>query len=85
MHGSGGEVQEEWLIGRNLPGVGNEADRFVHQVFGEMIALLRRLFRLDLVVVVDQLRIILVRVAAQEAVETLKTAPKRPSIIRSSR
>ena len=59
--------------------------RLVDQVFGQVIALLRRLRRLNLMVVVDQVGIILVRVAAQESVIALETAAQRPTIVRTRR
>ena len=69
------------LFGRHLLGVGDEADRAVDQILGEVIPLFGRLLRLDRVVVVDQLGIILVRVAAQEAVVAFETAAERPSVV----
>ena len=85
VHGAGGEIEEERLVGHDLLGIGDKADGLVDQILGEMVALFRRLLRLDLVVVVDQLRVILVRVAAQEAVEALEPAAQRPAVIRSGR
>ena len=58
-------------------------DRLVDQIVGEVIAFLGRLRRLDLMVVVDQLRIILVRVAAEEAVEAVEAASQRPAVVGS--
>ena len=56
VRGPEAEVQVEGLVGVDLLGVGDELDRLVDQVLGEVVALLRRRRRLDLVVVVDQLR-----------------------------
>ena len=82
---AGGEIQEERLVRRHLLGVPNELDRLVDEVFGQMVALLRRLRRLDLVVVIDQIGIVLVSVAAEETVVTLEAASQRPAIVRSRR
>ncbi len=82
---AGAEIQEEGLVGRDLLGVGDEADGLVGQVLGQVVALCGGLLRLDRVVVVDQLRIVLVGVAAQEAVVALETAPQRPAIVGAGR
>ena len=82
MHGAGGEVKEERLVGCDLLGIGDETDGLVHEVFCEVVALFGRLLRLHLVVVVDEFRIVLVGVAAQKAVEALETAPQGPAVIR---
>ena len=66
--GAGGEVQEERFVGRDLFQIRDELDRLVRQIGGEVVALLRRLRRLDLVVVEDQVRVVLVGVAAEEPV-----------------
>ena len=60
VHRARAEVHEEGLVGRDLFGVGDEADCLVHQILGQVIALFRRFRRLDRMVVVDQLRIVLV-------------------------
>ena len=73
------------LFGRDLLGVGDEADGLVHQVLGQVIALFRRLLRLDRVVVVHQLRVVLVRVAAEEAVVALEAAAQRPAVVGARR
>ena len=77
------EVHEERLVGRDLLGVGDEADRFVRQIFGQVVAFFRRLLRLHRVVVVNQLGIILVRLAAEKTVEALEAAAQRPAIVRA--
>ena len=79
MGGAEAEVQVEGLVGVDLLGVRDELDRLVDQVLGEVVALLGRPRRLDLVVVVDQVGIPLARVAAQEAVEALEAAGQRAS------
>ena len=75
VHGARAEVHEERFVRRHLLGVGDETDRLVHQVLGEVVALFGCLGRLHLVVIIDQLGVILVGFAAQEAVETLETTP----------
>ena len=85
VRGAGAEVQEERLVRRDLLGVGDERDRLVDQVLGQVIALLRGARRLDLMVVVDQLRIPLAGVATEEAVEALEATPQRPPVVRPGR
>jgi len=80
---AGTEIHEERLLRRHLLGVGNEADCLIRQVCGQMVAFFRRLLRLDLMVVVDQVRIILMRVAAHKSVEPLEAAAKRPAVVRA--
>ena len=75
------EVQEERLVGGDLFRVGDELVRLVDQIGGQVVALLRRLRRLDLMVVVDQIRVVLVGVAAEEAVEALEAAAQRPAVV----
>jgi hypothetical protein len=53
VHRAGAEVHEERLVGRDLLGIGDETDRAVDKVLGQVIALLGRPGRGDLVVVVD--------------------------------
>ena len=85
VRGARAEIHEEGLVRRDLLGVGDEADGLVHEVLGQMIALLRRLGRFDRVIVVRQIRVVLVRVAAQEAVEPLEPAAQRPAVVGSGR
>ena len=79
---AGAEVQVERLVGIDLFGVGDELDRLVGEVLGQVVALLGAPRRLDLVVVVDELGVPLARVAAEEAVVALEPAPQRPAVIR---
>ena len=85
MRGAEAEVQVERLVGIDLLGVGDELDGLVDQVLGEVVALLGRGRRLDLVVVVDQLGIPLARVAAEEAVEALEASRQWPAVVRPRR
>jgi hypothetical protein len=55
--------------------------RLSHEVGREVVALLRGLIRLGLAVVAHELRVILMRVAAQKAVEALESAAKRPAVV----
>ena len=75
------EIEEERLVGSDLLQVGDEADRLVGKIGGQVIALFRRLRRLDLMIVVDEVGIILMRVAAQEPVIALEPAAERPAVI----
>ena len=77
------EIEEERLVRSDLLQVGDEADRRVGEIGGEVIAFFRRFRRLDLMIVVDEVGIILMGVAAEEAVIALEAAPERPPIIRA--
>ena len=63
VHGPGGEVEKERLLGIHLAGIGDETHRPIHQIFREVVALLGRLGGLHLVIVGHQLGVVLVRVA----------------------
>ena len=58
-------------------------DRLVGKIGGEVIALFRGLRRLDLMIVIDEVGIILMRVAAEKAVIALEAASQRPAVIRA--
>ena len=77
-------VEEERLVRRDDLGVTDERDRLVRDVDREVIALLRALGLLDRMVVVDDVRVPLVRFGAQEAVEALEAATERPVLLRRS-
>ena len=77
------EIEKERFVGRDLLEVGDERDRPIGEIFGEVIALFRRFRRLDLMVVVDEVRIVLMRVAAQKPVVPLEAAAERPAIVRA--
>ena len=53
----------------------------VDEVGGEVVALLGRRRRLDLMVVVDQIGVPLAGVAAEEPVEALEAAAERPAVV----
>jgi len=78
------KVQKEGLVGRNLLGRSDELDRLVYQILSEMVALLRRLGWLDLVVVIDQVGILLVGIAAQEAIIALEAPSQWPAVVGAS-
>ena len=82
---AGAEVQVERLVRGDLLGVGDERDRLVGQVRGQVVALLGSRRRLDLVVVGDQVRIPLAGVAAEEAVEAVEAPAQRPPVVRTGR
>ena len=75
------EIKKERLVGGDLLQVGDEVDRLVGKIGGEVVALFRRLRRLDLMVVINEIGIILVRVAAEKAVIALEAAAQRPAVI----
>ncbi len=75
------QVQVEGFVGVDLAKVRDELDRLVDEVLRQVVALLGRLRWLDRVVVVDELGVPLARVAAQEAVEALETAPQGPAVV----
>ena len=76
--GAGRVVEEERLLRRDRLGVADELERLVGDVVGEVVALLRRARLVDHVVVVDEVRIPLVRLGAEEPVPALKAASRRP-------
>ena len=83
VHSPGAEIHEERFVRRDLLGVGYEADSLIGQVLGQMVTFLGRLGWLYPVVVVSQIRIVLVGVAAQEAIVTLETAAEGPAVVRA--
>ena len=76
------EIQEERLprIDRLL--IAQKAHRAIDQILRQVVALLRPLRRIDVVIVVDQLRVELIRLSAQKAVEAVETALQRPLLER---
>ena len=83
MLGPGGEVEEEWLVGSDLLGVGDKRDRLVSEVLGEVVALLGGVLRLHSVVVGGQLGVVLVGIATHEPEVAVEAAAQRPAIIRA--
>ena len=76
--GAGGVVEEERLLGGHRLGVLDELERLVCDVLGEVIALLGSARLIDRMVVVNQIRIPLVRLGAEEPVPALKAAATWP-------
>ena len=74
MPRAGTEIHEERLVGRDLLGVGDEPDRLVHEVYREVVAVFGRLRLVYRMVVVHEIWIPLIRIAAQEAVVALEAA-----------
>ena len=72
VHSTGAEMQVKRLVRCNLLGISDELDRLVGQVLGQVVTLLGCPRWLDLVVVVDQVRIVLVGVATQKTVVALE-------------
>ena len=77
----GREVHEERLVGVDDLGRLDHADRLVGEVLREVVALLGRAGRVDLAVVLHQVGVPLVRLAAEEPVEALEPAPERPAAL----
>ena len=80
--GAWAEVHEERLVGRDRLGVLDELDRLVGEVRGQVVSVLGHGRLVDRVVVVDQVGIPLVGLAAEEAVVALEPAPDRPVALR---
>jgi hypothetical protein len=85
VHSAGAEVHEERLVGRDLLRIGDHRLRFADKVRRKMIALFGSLVGFGLAVVAHQLRIVLVGVAAEKAIEALEPAAERPAVIRAGR
>ena len=82
--GTGREPEEERLRRRRGAQVGEVEAGHVDHVLGEVVPLLRRARRVDLVVVVHEIGVVLVGLAAEEAVEPLEAATERPPVARAS-
>ena len=75
---AGAEPQVPGLLGRGRLAVGDERDRFVGQVLGQVVAVLGHRWLVDVVVVLDQRRVPVVGLAADEPVEAVEAARERP-------
>lgn len=73
MDGTERDVAEEGSVGPDRLRVVDELDRVVDQVLGDVVALLGRRGRVDVVLVVDELRGELVGLALQEPVEPVSS------------
>ena len=78
MGRSGGEVHEERLVGHQRLLLPDPGDRVIRQILGEVVALLRRLRRLDRRDAVVERRVVLVGLRADEPVEVLEAAAQGP-------
>ena len=86
MGGAGREVGEERLVGRERMCLPDPGDGVVGEVLGEVVALLRGLLGLDRRRAAVQRGVVLVRLAADEAVEVLEAAATgRPGVERPDR
>src|SRR5262245_28544511 len=85
VSGSWAKIHEERLVGSDLLGIGDEADCFVHQIFGQVVTLFGTLLRLNRMVVRNQFGIILVGLAAEKTVEALEASTERPAVVRTCR
>ncbi len=81
VRGARAEVHEERLVRRGLLAVGDHRLGLFHEVRREVIALFRRGRRFDLMIVVDEIGVPLVRFPPKETVEALEAAPQRPAVI----
>src|SRR5215471_16874966 len=79
------KIHKEGLVGSDLFGVGDEANRFVHQIFGQVITLFGALLRLHSMIVRNQFGIILVGLAAEKTVEALEAPAQGPAVVRTCR
>ena len=76
--GAGAEPEVPGLLRRGRLAVGDERDRLVGQVLREVVAVLGHGGLVDVVVVLDERRIPVVGLAADEAVEAVEPAGQRP-------
>ena len=79
--GARAEPQVPGLVRLRLLGVADELQRLVGQVLGEVVAVLGPVRLLDVVVVLGQVRIPLVGLAADEPVEAVVAQPERPVLL----
>src|SRR5262245_22416994 len=82
---SGRVIKEERFVGRYLFAVRDELDRFVRNIFSEVISLLGRSRRFDLMIVINKIGIVLMCVATEETVVAFEAAAQRPAIVRAGR
>jgi len=80
---SGGEIEQDRLLRRDRLVVAQPFDGLVGHVGHEVVALLGRLARLDRRRVLEQHRVILMRLAADEAVEVVEPHAGRPAVVRA--
>ncbi len=83
VHRAQWEVEEERAIRCRVLLVLHVADRSVGEVFGEVVPGFGRGRRIDVLVVADEVRAPLVRVALEKPVVALEAEPERPPVERS--
>jgi hypothetical protein len=79
--GAWAEPQVPGLVRLRLLGVADEAQRLVGEVPGQVVAVLGPIRLVDVVVVLGQVRIPLVGLAADEPVEAVVALPERPVLL----
>ena len=75
-----GDPCQPRLIGSRRDVVGDEADRLIDQIFGEVIAALIRARHRDARIVTHQLGRILIRLGVHETVVAIEAAAERPAV-----
>src|SRR5262245_58615155 len=83
VHRPGAEVEKERFVGGDLLAVRDHSARAFDEIGSQVVTLLGRCGRLDLVIVVNEVRVVLARVTPEKAVVALETAPERPAIVRT--
>mmetsp|Transcript_117626 Transcript_117626/g.312926 ORF Transcript_117626/g.312926 Transcript_117626/m.312926 type:complete len:291 (+) Transcript_117626:1108-1980(+) len=77
VRAAGGKVDEEGPVGGERAVVADELHGLSGDVLGEVVALLRRVRGLDRICVLEQARLVLRRLAGQEAVEVAEAQTRR--------
>ena len=80
-----GDPGQPRLVGPRRDVLGDEADRLIDQILGEVIAALIRARQRDARIVAHQLGRILIRLGIHEAVVAIEAAPERPAVEWSGR
>ena len=89
--GAGAEIHQERPVGCHLLGVADHRDGAVHQIFGQVVALFagqpvlgayRFGRRVDELLILNQVRVVLAGLPAEEPVETFKSPPTWPVALR---
>ena len=75
-----GDPCQPWLIGPRRDVIGDESDRLIDQIFGEVIAALIRARHRDARIVTHQLGRILIRLGVHETVIAIEAAAERPAV-----
>ena len=83
MTGAKGEPRQPRQVGPVRHVIGDEADRLIDQIGRQVIAVGVSPRRIDVGVVGDKLRCVLIGLGIEEAVEAIEAAPQRPAVERS--